>query len=127
MSTRRLSSPPPPTERDQQLITLCTIYMVIQRTLRRNMSILRTLPLKMSELYLRDFGALDDTMREQLFSIREELRLRGIRMLKHQRTEGGVRVQYQCRGYQGELVVAWDDMQQELSSLFSFSPAPPQT
>ncbi|NMO94578.1 hypothetical protein [Paenibacillus lemnae] len=113
MSMRRLT-PPPPSDEDEQLITSHVVFMIIQHILKRNMEILPPLSLHMSRLYLLDLAGIEKETRDQLWTVRQHLRVHGIRILKQERVPEGILISFQCRGYHRHQTVNWEEVRRGL-------------
>ncbi|KKO52131.1 hypothetical protein [Paenibacillus sp. DMB20] len=120
MSTRLV--PPPPTEEDEQLIRSCVVHGMMLSMLKRDIDILREIPLKMSDLYVRSLLLIQKETSDRLWAARRELRIHGIRMLQQTRTDGGIESSYKCRGYDRALFIPWEELRREsMNRLYRYS------
>ncbi|WP_158702738.1 hypothetical protein [Paenibacillus faecalis] len=91
--------PPVPTEADDLLVRSYVIHGIMLEMLKRDINTLHTLSLKMPELYIRSLALLDKEISENLWTIRQNLRIHGIRILKQITRSGGIEAAFMCRGY----------------------------
>ncbi|OIA98953.1 hypothetical protein AK95_17500 [Paenibacillus sp. LC231] len=109
------STPPPPSLEDEALIRDYLLHHFIQSVLERDIQILKTLKLKMGELYILNLQLIKKGYSDHAWFLQQQMRRRGIRIHGQSGTaEEGLQVQYLCRGYDGYLLCKWHTFKEEI-------------
>ncbi|MBT2760889.1 hypothetical protein [Paenibacillus sp. ISL-20] len=116
------STPPPPSLEDEALIRAYLLHHFIQSVLERDIQILKTLTLKMADLYILNLQLIKKGDSDQAWIMQQQMRRRGIRIRSQSRTASeGLQVQYLCRGYECSLLCEWHSLKEEIKDrLFSY-------
>lgn len=122
---RKRLIPPPPDEEDEHTVRLHVVHLILLALLKRDIRILHTLSLKMTDLYLRSLSLIQKEIADGLWDIRQQLRQRGIRIRKQHRTPEGVQVVYLCRGYERSMSVSWERIREECVKRLAPAPGEP--
>lgn len=108
-------SPPPPSREDEALIKDYLLHSLLQSVLARDIQILKTLRLKMADIYVLNLQHIQKGNSDHAWSVQQQMRQRGIRIQHQSRTaEDGVQVLYLCRGYECSLVCDWPSLKKEI-------------
>ncbi|GAB6990484.1 hypothetical protein [Paenibacillus pini] len=113
------SLPPAPAEEDTLLIKKYVLHVVLLDVLERDMRTMDTLSLKMPELYIRGLSIIQDQAMTRLTSIRQAMKVHGIRIYEENRTTQGIQTLYLCRGYQRRFFMLWPYIKAETISELS--------
>ncbi|SMF87743.1 hypothetical protein SAMN05661091_3889 [Paenibacillus uliginis N3/975] len=105
--------PPVPTEEDDLLVRSYVVHGIMLKMLRRDIDTLHTLSLKMPTLYIRSLGLIEKETSRNLWSVRQRLRVHGIRISEETRKSGGIEAVFMCRGYHRTLWLSWELIQKE--------------
>ncbi|ANA81895.1 hypothetical protein PVOR_12705 [Paenibacillus vortex V453] len=109
------STPPLPSEEDEALIRDYLLYNLLQSLLKRDIQILKTLSLKMADLYILNLQYMQKGNSDHAWSVQQQMRQRGIRIQNQSRTaEDGVQVLYLCRGYERRLLSDWASLKEAI-------------
>ena|GEM_PF-1442528 len=116
VSLMKRTAPPLPTREDEALIQDYMLHAVIESVLTRDMNLLPTLELKLADLYALILRHAGRDNADRLWTVRRQMRHRGIRILARRRTAAGFEIKYLCRGY--ECMLAFDSaaFMQELAA-----------
>lgn len=105
--------PPAPTEEDDLLVRSYIVHGIMLKMLKRDIHTLHTLSLKMPTLYIRSLSLIEKETTSNLWSVRQKLRIHGIRISEEIHNTGGIEAVVMCRGYQRTLSFSWELIQKE--------------
>lgn len=109
------STPPPPSVEDEALIKDHLLHDLLQSVLERDIGILKTLKLKMADIYILNLQHIQKGISANAWSIQQQMKRRGIRVQSQGRTLGeGLQVHYLCRGYEGSLLCDRPSLKEEI-------------
>ncbi|OME96462.1 MULTISPECIES: hypothetical protein [Paenibacillus] len=109
------STPPPPSLEDEALIRDYLLHHFIQSVLERDIQILKTLTLKMADLYILNLQLIKKEDSDHAWIMQQQMRRRGIRIHSQSRTAAErLQVQYLCRGYECSLLCEWHSLKEEI-------------
>lgn len=111
------STPPPPSIEDEALIKDYLLHDLLQSVLERDIGILKTLKLKMADIYILNLQHIQKGISAHAWSIQQQMKRRGIRIQSQGRTpEEGLQVHYLCRGYEGSLLCDRPSLKEEIKA-----------
>ncbi|GIO65414.1 hypothetical protein NYE48_18260 [Paenibacillus sp. FSL M7-1455] len=105
--------PPVPDEEDSVLVKSYMLHVVLLDVLERDIRTLKTLALKLPEVYIRGLSGVQQKAVRRLAEIRKAMRARGIRVYEETRNEKGMEALYLCRGYQRRFFMLWSYVKAE--------------
>lgn len=107
------------TEEELQRIKAYLLLPVLLDVLEKDTAALKTVPLKMSSLYIKALRRVQDKSTRDLAETRRMLRLGGIKVYAEKRTSHGIEAEYLCRGYHRFFSLGWSLVRAEMETVLS--------
>lgn len=102
------------TEAEVELVKRSVILPVVLDVLAHDIRVLQGSKAKMNRLYIRQLYGLQDRVSLELYHIRRQLRLRGIKVFRQERAKSGLAAEYLCRGYRYPFTLFWGVVKAEV-------------
>lgn len=102
------------TEQEADWVKRSIILPIVLDVLAHDIRVLQGSKAKMNRLYIRYLQGLQDRVSLELYHIRRQLRLSGIKVFRQERAKLGVEAEYLCRGYRHRFTMLWGAVKAEV-------------
>ena len=102
------------TEEEAELVKRSIILPIVLDVLAHDIRVLQGSRAKMNRLYIRQLHALQDRVSLELYHVRRQLRLAGIKVFSQERAKLGLTAEYLCRGYRHSFTMLWGVVRAEV-------------
>lgn len=116
MSRTPIRAPMERSKEEAEWVKRSIILPIVLDVLTHDVRVLQGSRAKMNGLYIRHLHALQDRVSLELYHIRRQLRLRGIKVFRQERAKLGVEAEYVCRGYRYPFTMHWGVVKAEVEA-----------
>lgn len=104
------------TKEEAEWVKRSLVLPIVLDVLAHDVRVLQTSRAKMNQLYIRYLHALQDRVSLELYHIRRQLRLQGIKVFRQERAKLGLVAEYMCRGYRHPFTMHWGVVKAEVET-----------
>ncbi len=97
-----------------KLVKDFVLLPVLLDVLQRDLQAIQTVRIRLAPLFARMLRETQPLVFRELAAVKQELRVRGIRVYEQRRTPQRLEVKYKCRGYDHRLHLLWGIVRAEL-------------
>ncbi|GIP32984.1 hypothetical protein [Paenibacillus sp. J2TS4] len=114
-----MSKAPLETKEDLELVKEYILLPLLLDALEHDIALMERIQLKMAAFYVGNLRGIQIDITTALTLIRQQMRIRGIKVYEQQRTRLGIEARYLCRGYHHTFAMLWSLVKAELTAKLS--------